>query len=114
MKNIVGENYNVTFNEAESLFCMEGTFRLRGMDEYVEIGELLESALDANSVFTVDVTKLMFLNSSGIAMLSKFIIKARENEGLELIVKGSNDVPWQGKSLQNLKRLMPSLNLIFV
>lgn len=55
--------------------------------------------------------KLGFLNSSGISMLSKFVIGLRKQKGTLLIVLGSNDQPWQGKSLQNLVRLLPGLKL---
>ena len=51
------------------------------------------------------------MNSSGIAMLSKFVIEARGRADGGLVIRASRSVPWQGKSLNNLKRLMPALEL---
>jgi hypothetical protein len=36
----------------------------------------------------------------------------RKKKGIQLIVLGSKKVPWQGKSLKNLERLLPGLKLI--
>jgi anti-anti-sigma factor len=61
----------------------------------------------------LDLKNLEFLNSSGISMLSKFVINIREKNSTQILVKGSESIPWQGKSLKNLQRLMPSLILEF-
>jgi hypothetical protein len=63
---------------------------------------------------TIDLQALTFLNSSGINMLSKFVIKVRQQPGTRMVIVGSQMVPWQGKSLKNLQRLMPVLDLQFV
>jgi hypothetical protein len=54
---------------------------------------------------------LVFVNSSGISMLSKFVLSMRKKTGVQLVVLGSNDMPWQGKSLKNLEKLLPGLKL---
>jgi len=111
MKIIENENYKITYNEEDAVVSFEGTLRLGGMGEYAPIVEYLEQAINDSDKLTLILKKLEFLNSSGIAMLSKFVISARNKEGFELSVIGSNETPWQGKSLNNLKRLMPSLTL---
>ncbi|NET54260.1 MAG: hypothetical protein F6K09_38340, partial [Merismopedia sp. SIO2A8] len=63
-------------------------------------------------VITLDLKKLEFLNSSGISMLSKFVINVRKKNASQIQVKGSTSIPWQSKSLKNLKRLMPKLELV--
>jgi hypothetical protein len=62
---------------------------------------------------TLNLQKLEFLNSSGINVLSKFVIKVRQKGTMQMVVQGSKTIPWQGKSLKNLQRLMPSLQLEF-
>jgi hypothetical protein len=59
----------------------------------------------------VDLSELEFLNSSGIAMLSKFVIEARNRKTVTLTILGAQAIPWQGKSLVNLQRLMPAMQL---
>ena len=44
-------------------------------------------------------------------MLSKFVLSLRKKKGTELIVLGSKEMPWQGKSLKNFKKLLPGLRL---
>lgn len=113
MTILSGENYKVTLNEEDNTVILDGTLRLRGLDEYQEISIMLDSCLGRSNTTIVDLTKLDFLNSSGIAMLSRFVINARKNENTQLTILGSESIPWQGKSLKNLKRLMPSLSLKF-
>jgi len=113
MTSFSGETYQVDFDEAEGRIAIAGVLRLNGMAEYGPIVSLLANAAEANSSLTLDLSALEFLNSSGIAVLSKFIIEIRNRGGLDLSVIGSRTVPWQGKSLQNLKRLMPALTLTF-
>ncbi len=111
MSAIEGEGYRVFREAEENRVVFEGAVRLGGMAEYAPITELLSAAVEAGGTVTVDLRGLEFLNSSGIAMLSKFVIQARNREDVALCVLGAAQVPWQGKSLNNLQRLMPGLDL---
>lgn len=113
MTEYSGENYTVAFDEQARVVTISGTLRLNGMAEYGPIVALLSNAAEGASALAIDLSRLVFLNSSGIAVLSKFVIEARNRGGLALSIVGSTAVPWQGKSLHNLKRLMPSLELEF-
>lgn len=109
--NIQDENYQVNYDAAANVIEFQGSLRLNGMTEYGPILALLTGANpDHPQPLTLDLRRLEFLNSSGIAMLSKFVIGLRNSE-TRLIVVGSSTIPWQGKSLANLRRLMPSLVL---
>lgn len=112
MATIEGENYKVEYNPASSSIAIGGALRLAGLGEYAPIIEVLNTALGAHANITLDMKKLEFLNSSGIAMLSKFVIEARNKGNVDLTICGSSAVPWQGKSLINLQRLMPKITLI--
>jgi len=112
MNIIEDENYKVTYQPEDSLVVFSGSLRLGGMVEYAPIVECLQQAISETDGLILSLKDLEFLNSSGIAMLSKFVISARNKEGFGLSIVGSNETPWQGKSLNNLQRLMPSLNLI--
>ena len=112
MKIVEGEGYKITCQPDDKKVIFSGTLRLGGLKEYSPIIECLESSIEDCNNLSLDLKELDFLNSSGIAMFSKFVIAARGKQGLQLTILGSNAISWQGKSLKNLQRLMPSLNLI--
>ncbi|HEV7405957.1 MAG TPA: STAS domain-containing protein [Chthoniobacteraceae bacterium] len=97
----------------ESTVYFEGTMRLGGTDSYAPVNDLLTQALAANpTALTLDLTGLEFLNSSGINLLAKFTIAVRKQGGVLLTVRGTPRIPWQGKSLPNLKKLYADLVLV--
>lgn len=111
---INGENYSVFYDSETSTISCEGSLRLYGAAGYGDISALLEKAAETESEnITLDLRKLKFLNSSGINVISKFVIKVRNQKTSGLTVLGTKQFPWQQKSLKNLNRLMPDLKLEF-
>jgi hypothetical protein len=109
---IKGTNYHVTYDPTTSTIALQGTLRLRGITEYDPIVELMDDVtVQAPETIILDLQKLQFLNSSGINILFKFVIKIREQGSSKLIVRGSTKIPWQQKSLPNLQRLMAEVQL---
>jgi hypothetical protein len=112
VKEIKTEDYSVGYDATSQTITFSGSLRLSGMDEYAPIVELLdEVAHQGKGAIALNLENLKFLNSSGINVLSKFVIKVRQNANTSMVVKGSKTIPWQSKSLKNLQRLMPSLTL---
>lgn len=106
------EDYNIWYDTAAKAVICQGSLRLGGMEDYTPIEQLLEDVVAQQPQnLTLNLQGLKFLNSSGINVLSKFVIKARQRKNMQLVVRGSTNIPWQGKSLKNLQRLLPSLEL---
>lgn len=105
-------DYRIWYDEAATTIFCKGSFRLGGVEEYTPIVQLLNQVVALQpATLTLDLRELEFLNSSGINILSKFVISVRQKGNIQLTVLGSKTIPWQGKSLQNLQRLMPGLKL---
>lgn len=112
VKEIKAEDYSIQYDGDAGTINFQGEISLGGPSDYNAINELLNEAVDSNhETLTLDLRDLAFLNSSGISMLSKFVVGLRKKKGLQLIIIGSNSMPWQGKSLTNLKKLLPGLTL---
>jgi hypothetical protein len=106
------EEYSVFYESSTETITCQGSLRLSGMEEYEPIIKLLNQLTEKEtSKITLDLRKLEFLNSSGINILSKYVIRVRQKGTIKMVVQGSKNIPWQGKSLKNLQRLMPALQL---
>ncbi|MCP2727327.1 slr1659 superfamily regulator [Limnofasciculus baicalensis] len=110
--DIKTKDYSVCYDTTTWTVDWQGSLRLSGSDEYAPIVDLLEQVTESQPPsITLNLRHLEFLNSSGISMLSKFVIKVRQKKNISVVVQGSQKIPWQGKSLKNLQRLMPTLKL---
>ena len=93
----------------------EGTMRLSSPEDYAPIQAIMNEMLAAKPArIDLDLTGLEFLNSSGINLFAKFTIEVRKQADIGLGVKGTTQIPWQSKSLPNLKKLFPALDLQIV
>lgn len=110
---VVGGDYRVGVDPTSRTAAFSGTLRLNGADEYAPIQQMLDELLSSSqgSDCTWNLQELQFLNSSGINMLYQLVIKARRLGNVKMYVVGSKDVAWQGKSLGNMTRFMPGLEL---
>jgi hypothetical protein len=112
---VKGDDYRVWYEQSDTVIYCQGSLRLAGTEEYNPIVQVFEDVIaQSPKKITLNLCQLEFLNSSGINVLSKFVIKVRQKETIRITVQGSGSIPWQGKSLKNLQRLMPALNLEWI
>lgn len=112
IQEIKGPDYSIQYEPESVTVSFQGELSLGGPADYAPIVELLDEVANPEPpAITLNLKKLEFLNSSGISMLSKFVITVRKKKTIQLLVVGSHDVPWQQKSLKNLEKLLPTLKL---
>jgi len=109
IEEIRTNDYHIWYDPKTKRVIFQGSLRLSGMEEYEPIVKLLNAVLERDKPnIILNLQRLDFLNSSGISMLSKFVINVRQQGKIAMIIEGSQTIPWQGKSLKNLLRLMPA------
>ncbi len=112
MKSIHGESFDIRLEEENATVLFKGALRLCGTEDYAPILDMLKQTLTGPAMpIVLDLRELDFLNSSGITMLSRFVMEARDRPGIDLEVLASEAVPWHARSLRNLQRLMPGLSI---
>ena len=85
MTDIKGESFEVRLEDDNATVCFKGALRLSGTEDYAPILDLLKTTLvDPTKPIVLDLRELDFLNSSGITMLSRFVIEASEHIGIHV------------------------------
>ena len=111
---ISSESYRVTYEPITTTITWQGLFRLQGLEGYASIAELLNTVADQKpEIITLDMKGVTFLNSSGVNIISKFVLRVRNHKTSQLVIQGTSQIPWQNKSLKSLQRLMPTIRLKF-
>jgi hypothetical protein len=106
------DDYSIWYEPTTATVNFHGLLRLSGIPDYEPIVQLLNDVTELEpSTITMNLQELKFLNSSGMSVLSRFVIGVRKKKTIQLVVKGSHGSTWQEKSLSNWQRLMPAITL---
>ncbi len=114
IETINGEEYSLEYNDGTQSVNLVGTIRLQSTAEYEPIVQMLQKAhqeTEPGETLYLDFRQLRFLNSSGINSISRFVIAARKEDKVNLKVLGNQDIYWQLKSLTNLQKLWPKVQI---
>lgn len=110
---IKADKYSIIYNNDTATVIFKGSLLLNGSKEYEPILQLMNMAAEQQqpNTLTLDMRELKFLNSSGINMMTKFVINVCDIKALDLglAILGQKKIAWQDKLSKNLRRLMPSL-----
>ncbi len=113
MIELKGEKYQIGYDPDAAVVMFEGSLLLNGAPAYEPILQLLKSAAESHepNALTIDVRSLKFMNSSGINMLTKFVMYVSDVKKLTLSITfhAQKQIEWQKKLCINLQRLLPSL-----
>ncbi|NEP57470.1 MAG: hypothetical protein F6K31_10665 [Symploca sp. SIO2G7] len=104
------DDHKIWYEPATATLYFQGLLRETGIADYKPTEELLKQALaDEPGTITMNIQELEFLNSSGMSVLSRFVIGVRKKKTIELVVQGSKAILWQEKIVGNWQKLMPAL-----
>lgn len=113
MTEINAEKYHVSYDAETAMVTLTGSLLLNGANAYEPILQLLKDAAHEQepNQLTLDICDLKFLNSSGINMMTKFVMYASDICAMQLAMKirAYKKVAWQARLAVNLQRLMPAL-----
>lgn len=106
------DKHRIRYNAEQALIICEGSLMLNGAPAYEPILDLMKQAAEQQQQeLAIDIRELKFLNSSGINMMTKFVMYVSDIKMLDLKIKCIvyEKVAWQKKLAINLQRLMPEL-----
>lgn len=107
------EDFVIDISRADNA-TLQGVLRLASPAAYEErFAPLMHGVSNAPGSFTIDISKVRFINSSGITGLSRLVLQAR---GLNkpLVLVGQQSVAWQGTTLNLFKRLYKQVEVRLV
>jgi hypothetical protein len=105
------EDYKIEYIENEKAI-LSGELRLPSPTSYEQPFTHIKDQLENTNIktYSIDLSNLTFLNSSGITALARIIILARNKEvPMSLIIK--DDIPWQKKTITSLIHLWDQVEI---
>ena len=93
---------------------LEGVLRLASPTAYEErFGPIRDRLKACEGEYTIDITRVRFVNSSGITGLSRLVLLSRSLDR-GLIVIGKETIGWQETTLRLFQRLYQRLDVRLV
>jgi hypothetical protein len=100
--------YAVDRGQSPGTWFLRGVMRLDSPEAYARAFEPIVASLSEVSAVSIDLSQVVFLNSSGIRALADVILHAREKR-CQVKLFGSAAVPWQKKLATSLTGLFPEI-----
>ncbi|MGH7617260.1 MAG: hypothetical protein ACREPM_08540, partial [Gemmatimonadaceae bacterium] len=104
-------DYQIDLDSRPATAVLHGVFRLATPEQYDVLFAPLATGLDsAAGGYTVDLTDVVLMNSSGLRALADLVLAARRS-GTSLTFLGKADVPWHSKTVASFKPLYAGLTV---
>ena len=100
--------FQVDCAPGEGRCALSGVMRLESVEAYLPVLAEVEAVLRAMPALRLDLTRLAFLNSSGVRALARLVLAARHS-GKPLTIVASARYPWQVKAVASLQAIHPRL-----
>jgi hypothetical protein len=105
------DEYSVDYDARPNSAVLRGVMRLESVEAYERIFAPIGPAIDAaEEAYTIDVSEVTLMNSSGIRALASIVLAAKR-ASKKLVFVGRTEVPWQRKSVASLRSIYPDLEV---
>jgi hypothetical protein len=101
-------DYWVDAGPSPGSWVLRGVLRLDSPEAYARAFDPIVASLAKVPAVSIDLSQVVFLNSSGIRALADVLLAAREKR-CQVKLFGSAAVPWQKKLAASLTGLFPDL-----
>jgi hypothetical protein len=101
-------DYAVEAGPSPGSWVLRGVLRLDSPEAYARVFRPITDSLGGVRALSIDLSQVVFLNSSGIRGLADVLLLARE-KGCQVSLFGSAAVPWQKKLATSLTGLFPEI-----
>jgi len=105
------DEFNVTTEDGKA--TLSGVMRLPSPTSYQPHFDPIKKGIEANPMgYAIDISKVQFLNSSGINAFARLIIFARTQK-TPIRISATRDIPWQKKTIGSLNKLWEKVDVEF-
>ena len=101
-------DYAVEPGQSPGTWILRGVLRLESPEAYAKAFQPITASLGEVRAISIDLSQVVFLNSSGIRGLADVLLAARD-KGCQVSLFGSAAVPWQKKLATSLTGLFPEI-----
>ncbi len=105
------DEYSIKYDAETTTISWQGIMRLDS-SRYKTITQFLKEVVALQpSQLILDLRKLEAFNSSGVTMLARFLLTTGKKVAIPLILKATQDIPWQNNSIKHFQKLVPKLQI---
>ena len=104
------QDYAVDPGQSPGAWFLRGVLRLDSPEAYARVFEPIVASLGRAAAVSIDLSQVVFLNSSGIRALADVLLLAREKRS-QVKLFGSAAVPWQKKLATSLSGIFPEFEM---
>jgi hypothetical protein len=101
-------DYSIDLVSTPQTAVLRGVFRLASPEHYDQIFAPIVAQVSSTNGYTVDLTDVVLMNSSGLRALADLVLTARR-ASTSLTFRGKASVPWHSKTVASLKPLYNGL-----
>ncbi|HEX9240848.1 MAG TPA: STAS domain-containing protein [Anaeromyxobacter sp.] len=101
-------DYAIEAGSSPGAWILRGVLRLDSPEAYTKAFAPITASVGDARAISIDLSPVVFLNSSGIRGLADVLLAARA-KGVQVTLYGSAGVPWQKKLAASLTGLFPEI-----